>query len=195
MSLVQRSAEWSWRAVLVAVALSGAACMAVTHAEAAAGVSKAHAADRTGAVPARKPQFGIASVYARMLDGRTTASGEPHDSDDFTAAHRTLPLGSEVRVTNLSNHRSTVVRINDRGPQILSRIIDLSPRAAAAIGLRARGKGITRVRVDVLKEPDPPYGAPASAGKDGPTARAKEASTPTGAPADLVADALTPPMP
>jgi rare lipoprotein A len=112
-------------------------------------------AKHSAPAPRHRAQFGIASVYARTLDGRTTASGETHESDEFTAAHRTLPLGTTVRVTNLSNHRSTVVRINDRGPQVKSRIIDLSPRAAAAIGLRAHGKGVTRVRVDVVAEPPP----------------------------------------
>ncbi|MDQ6618185.1 MAG: septal ring lytic transglycosylase RlpA family protein [Pseudomonadota bacterium] len=105
------------------------------------------------AAKARSPQFGTASVYARMLEGHTTASGEKHEGSDLTAAHRTLPLGTEVRVTNLSNHRAVVVRINDRGPQVTSRIIDLSPAAAAQIGLRSRGKGLARVRLDVMTLP------------------------------------------
>lgn len=105
-----------------------------------------------GAPTARRHETGIASIYAKMLDGRETASGEAHASDELTAAHRTLPLGTEVRVTNLANHRAVVVRINDRGPAVKGRIIDLSPRAAAAIGLRAKGKGITRVRLDVVRE-------------------------------------------
>ncbi len=100
------------------------------------------------------PQTGIASVYAKMLHGGATASGERHDSNDYVAAHRTLPLGSSVRVTNLANHRWVIVRINDRGPQSKSRIIDLSPTAAAAIGLHARGRGLARVRLDVLPRSD-----------------------------------------
>ncbi|HZQ61078.1 MAG TPA: septal ring lytic transglycosylase RlpA family protein [Casimicrobiaceae bacterium] len=92
----------------------------------------------------------MASVYARLLHGRKTASGEIHDGNDFTAAHRTLPLGTLVKVTNLANHRSVIVRINDRGPQPKSRIIDLSPSAGAQIGLRARGKGLARVRLEVV---------------------------------------------
>lgn len=99
-----------------------------------------------------------------MLHGHMTASGEKHDGNDFTAAHRTLPLGSRVRVTNLANHRSVVVRINDRGPQLKSRIIDLSPGAAAEIGLRSRGRGLARVRLDVLPSPSPDE--PASATSD-----------------------------
>lgn len=146
------------------VDLAGAADAKIAQAESSA----------KGSVPAprHRAQFGIASVYARMLDGKTTASGELHDSDELTAAHRTLPLGTTVRVTNLSNHRSAVVRINDRGPQVKSRIIDLSPRAAAAIGLRAHGKGVTRVRLDVLAEPPPVKEANAdtSARTEGPSA-------------------------
>lgn len=98
-------------------------------------------------------QIGVASVYAKMLHGGATASGELHDSNDYVAAHRTFPLGSNVRVTNLANHRSVIVRINDRGPQSRSRIIDLSPTAAAAIGLHARGRGLARVRLDLVPRP------------------------------------------
>lgn len=108
---------------------------------------------RHAAITHVHPQFGIASVYARMLHGRRTASGEQHDAEDYTAAHRTLPLGTLVRVTNLANHLSVVVRINDRGPRVTSRIIDLSPAAAAQIGLRAKGRGVARVRLDVIDDP------------------------------------------
>jgi len=68
----------------------------------------------------------------------------------MTAAHRTLPLGTMVRVTNLNNHRSVVVRINDRGPFSRGRIIDLSPAAARALGIR--DQGLMRVRIDVVSE-------------------------------------------
>ena len=112
----------------------------------------ARIARATLAPSARRPEIGIASVYARMLHGRETASGEAHDSEDLTAAHRTLPLGTEVRVTNLRNQRSVLVRINDRGPAVGSRIIDLSPRAAAAIGLRAKGRGLARVQIEIMPE-------------------------------------------
>jgi len=95
-------------------------------------------------------QVGTASVYARSLQGQKTASGEHHDGDDLTAAHRTLPLGTTVRVTNLANLQSVVVRVNDRGPTLKSRIIDLSPAAAKVIGLRAGGKGLAHVRVELV---------------------------------------------
>jgi rare lipoprotein A len=116
----------------------------------AASMSGARAQERKATVA----QIGIASVYAKMLHGGATASGERHDSNDYVAAHRTLRLGSSVRVTNLANHRWVIVRINDRGPQLKSRIIDLSPTAAAAIGLQARGRGLARVRLDVLPRSD-----------------------------------------
>ncbi|MEM5287801.1 septal ring lytic transglycosylase RlpA family protein [Paraburkholderia sabiae] len=80
-------------------------------------------------------QTGYASWYARKFQGRRTASGEHYDSRLLTAAHRTLPLGSYVRVTSLTTEKSIVVRINDRGPFVKGRIIDLSYAAASALGL------------------------------------------------------------
>ena len=77
---------------------------------------------------------GMASVYSLAHSGRKTASGEIHRASEMTAAHRTLAFGTQVRVTNRRNGRSVVVRINDRGPFIRSRIIDLSPAAAKALG-------------------------------------------------------------
>jgi len=88
------------------------------------------------AAPAR-PYFqqGVASVYADSLAGRLTASGEPYQLTALTAAHRSLPLGTRVLVISLSNGRSVWVRINDRGPFVQGRIIDLSRAAATQIGL------------------------------------------------------------
>ena len=82
--------------------------------------------------------------------GKRTASGERYDSNSLTAAHRTLPLGAEVRVTNLDNGKSVRVRVNDRGPHIQGRIVDLSSRAAAALGMRS---GVARVKVEILGQP------------------------------------------
>ncbi|WP_086734662.1 septal ring lytic transglycosylase RlpA family protein [Erythrobacter colymbi] len=84
---------------------------------------------------------GSASYYAAQFDGRRTASGERFDNDEMTAAHRTLPFGSRVRVTNLATGRSVVVRINDRGPFTRGRMIDVSRAAAVELGLVARGHG------------------------------------------------------
>lgn len=84
---------------------------------------------------------GSASYYAAKFNGRRTASGERFDNADMTAAHRTLPFGSLVRVTNTANGRSVVVRINDRGPFTRGRMIDVSRAAADQLGLVARGHG------------------------------------------------------
>jgi peptidoglycan lytic transglycosylase len=89
-------------------------------------------------------QSGIASVYA--YDGGRTASGERASPGALTAAHRTLPFGTMVRVTNRSSGRSVVVRINDRGPFVRGRIIDLTPAAARALGF----SGLANVEVDVV---------------------------------------------
>jgi rare lipoprotein A len=98
----------------------------------------------------RKPyQKGTASWYGRYFHGKATASGEPFDMYQFTAAHRQLPLGTFVRVTNLKNGESVVVRVNDRGPVPTTRIIDLSYGAARMIGLS--GPGLEPVRLDILE--------------------------------------------
>ncbi len=91
---------------------------------------------------------GEASYYSDELAGNATASGEPFDPSKLTAAHRTLPLGSRVRVTNETTGRSVVVRINDRGPYHERRIIDLSWAAARRIGLHRTGKA--RVKLELL---------------------------------------------
>jgi rare lipoprotein A len=88
-------------------------------------------------------QHGLASLYT----DRRTASGERFSAAAFTAAHRHWPLGCLVRCTNLHNGRWVVVRVNDRGPYIRGRIIDLTPKAAEAIGL-SRSQGICRVKIE-----------------------------------------------
>lgn len=89
---------------------------------------------------------GHASWYGPGFDGRKTASGERFSRHALTAAHKSLPLHSYVRVTNLENNESVVVKINDRGPFVRGRLIDLSQAAAQAIGLRGTGKvEITRL--------------------------------------------------
>jgi rare lipoprotein A len=102
-----------------------------------------------GKIARTKPyQIGTASWYGSYFQGRATASGEPYDMYDLTAAHPTLPLGSWVRVTNLLNGRAVVVRINDRGPIVPGRIIDLSYNTARV--LHFESKGLQRVRLDVV---------------------------------------------
>ncbi|MGD1879456.1 MAG: septal ring lytic transglycosylase RlpA family protein [Kiloniellaceae bacterium] len=92
---------------------------------------------------------GLASWYGKRFHGRLTASGEPYDMTAYTAAHQNLPFGSRVRVTNLDNGRSVVVTINDRGPFVKSRVIDLSRAAARHLGII--GDGVAEVRLDVLE--------------------------------------------
>ncbi len=94
---------------------------------------------------------GIASWYGPGFHGKLTASGEEYDMYQMTAAHKRLPLGTTVRVQSLATGRSVTVKINDRGPFIRGRIIDLS--YAAARSLRMIGKGIERIRLKVLKKP------------------------------------------
>jgi peptidoglycan lytic transglycosylase len=93
-------------------------------------------------------QFGRASWYGHALQGLPTATGEAYDMNAMTCAHRTLPLGSLVRVTNLRNHRSLVLRVNDRGPMIETRVVDLSYAAAKRLGFSHLGT--VRVRIDLV---------------------------------------------
>lgn len=109
------------------------------------GVSQATASEN---IRVAKTLSGPASWYGGKFHGRTTANGERFDMNELTAAHRSLPFGTRVRVTNERNGRSVVVRINDRGPFIGNRIIDLSRGAAAAVGMVSTG--VAPVRVDVL---------------------------------------------
>ncbi|WP_028240258.1 septal ring lytic transglycosylase RlpA family protein [Stutzerimonas azotifigens] len=106
-------------------------------------------ADREPAPAPRERHFsqeGKASFYARMHHGERTANGERHDQNALVAAHRSLPFGTQVRVTNLDNGRQVTVRINDRGPYQTGRIIDLSRAAARKLGML--DDGVVRVRIE-----------------------------------------------
>lgn len=96
---------------------------------------------------------GLASWYGGKFHGRLTANGETFDTNELTAAHKTLPFGTLVKVTHVADGRSVVVRINDRGPFVEGRIIDLSRAAADAIGLTARG--VAPVRVEIVHAVQP----------------------------------------
>ena len=95
-------------------------------------------------------ETGIASWYGPDFHAKATANGEIYDQNELTAAHKTLPMPSLVRVTNLDNGRSVVVRVNDRGPFVAGRIIDMSRRGAQLLGFE--GRGIAKVRVQILAE-------------------------------------------
>jgi rare lipoprotein A len=94
-------------------------------------------------------QIGVASWYGPGFHGRKTASGERYDQNDLTAAHRKLPLGSEVKVTNLENGRSITVEINDRGPYAKGRVLDLSKAAARELGMVENG--LAKVRIEATR--------------------------------------------
>lgn len=95
-------------------------------------------------------QVGTASWYGDYFQGKTTASGEPYDMNDLTAAHPSLPLGTRIKVTNLRNGRAVILRVNDRGPVVDGRIIDVSYGAAQILGMS--GTGVQRVRLDLAPE-------------------------------------------
>ncbi|MCG7373467.1 MULTISPECIES: septal ring lytic transglycosylase RlpA family protein [Pseudomonas] len=112
---------------------------------------KAEAVPIKEAKQAPKPfeQKGKASYYSQKFHGRETASGETFNNNTLVAAHKTLPLGSKVRVTNLENNKQVVVRITDRGPFIRGRIIDLSRAAAKRVDLVENGTGPVKIeRID-----------------------------------------------
>jgi len=110
--------------------------------------SAAKATPKTSKAAPKPFQVGSASWYGKQFHGRTTASGEDFDMFEFTAAHRTLPLGTFVKVTNLKNGKWIIVRVNDRGPYVGDRIMDLSYSAARMLNFR---DGVERVRLDLIQ--------------------------------------------
>ena len=140
-------------AVLLSVASLGAGAASGPNSSEAARVIKPtvfKAVSRQSAKATKNSPYevGTASWYGEYFQGKETASGEPFDMQALTAAHPTLPLGSFVRVTNLRNGRAVVVRINDRGPVVEGRIIDLSYNTARVLGFEERG--LQRVRLDLV---------------------------------------------
>jgi len=114
------------------------------------------AVERGPVVPGEYVEEGVASWYGDPFNGRRTSNGEIYDMHAFTAAHRTLPFGAIVRVTNLRNGKQTEVRITDRGPFVANRVIDLSLSAARAIEIV--GPGTAPVRLEMLSGPNPQLG-------------------------------------
>ncbi len=131
-------------------------------------------------------ETGIASWYGPGFHAKQTANGETYDENDLTAAHKTLPMPSLVRVTNLENGRSIVVRINDRGPFVNNRIIDMSRRGAKLLAFEQNGTA--KVRVELMKDESMLLAAKASA-KGGDTVSPPPAAAPAGA---VTAQALPP---
>lgn len=144
-----RSEQMRLRAAITLVALAGALSLA--------SCAKKHVAAGTAPqAPSqiRSSETGLASWYGHPYHGRAAADGEIYDMEKLTAAHRTLPFGTWVRVTNLGNGKTVDVRIIDRGPFVEGRIIDLSHAAAEVIG--SIGPGVAEVRMDVLSFPAVP---------------------------------------
>src|ERR1017187_5512692 len=114
------------------------------------GTVKAKTNPRTATRSRRWLQIGVASWYGSHFQGRTTSAGERFDMNQMTCAHPTLPMGTWLRVTNLKNHKTTFVRVNDRGPLLDDRIVDLSYAAARRLGL----SGVGKVRLEAVREGD-----------------------------------------
>ena len=114
-------------------------------------VPAAHATETTAKQSVPRPVIGKASYYAHHFAGKKTASGERMNPNQLTAASKTLPLGTKVQVTNLENGRTVHVTINDRGPYVRGRVIDLTPRAADALAMRHHGLA----QVEIRPEPTP----------------------------------------
>ena len=156
----------AWRNGLALAALAAVLCCAhadehepgeapeLSAAEAVLLIGRDEAADDSAD---NRPEFerGMASWYGPRFHGRRTANGEVYDMHGLTAAHPKLPFGSLVRVLNPDTGRSVDVRINDRGPHIRRRIIDLSRGAAKALGLLDAGDGIKHVVLKLLRPPPP----------------------------------------
>jgi rare lipoprotein A len=101
------------------------------------------------AQPVGYKETGLAAVYADALDGHVTASGQIYDKAKLTTAHKTLPYGTKVKVTNPKNNKSVILLVNDRGPVQAARILDISPAAASGLGFSSRG--VRKVTLEVVE--------------------------------------------
>jgi rare lipoprotein A len=136
-------------AIVLSVVSLGAAQKPISSESATNRSNVTQAAIRYKFRKAKPYEVGTASWYGEYFQGKPTASGVPYNMYDLTAAHPTLPLGSFVRVTNLRNGRSVVVKVNDRGPIVPGRIIDVSYSTARV--LRFKAQGLQRVRLDLVE--------------------------------------------
>jgi rare lipoprotein A len=147
MSAIATNSHWPIGPAILAGAVLSAICFSPGSTSAQ---PDAHQVDIQVAAPTPHRyhwhQIGRASWYGRPFQGQATASGELYNMNSMTCAHRSLPLGASVLVTNLRNHRSVLVRVNDRGPVLESRVVDLSYAAAKALGFR----GLASVRLDLV---------------------------------------------
>lgn len=182
-------------AVLLAGALTLAACASAPPAPSSSGlprsgvykVGKPYQVNGVWYYPAEDYSYsetGIASWYGPGFHQKVTANGEVYDQNELTAAHKTLPMPSLVRVTNLDNGRSLVVRINDRGPYANGRIIDMSRRGAQLLGFE--GNGTAKVRVQILAEESRAVAAAARQGTPAPILAELDGPPPKAAPRSAV---------
>jgi rare lipoprotein A len=132
-------------------ALAALGLLAIIAAIAACAEKRGPTVPAVSAEPGKRT-VGLASWYGHRHDGRSTASGERYDMHRLTAAHRTLPFGTRLRVISVENGRSVVVRVNDRGPHVAGRLIDVSYAAAKALDMV--GDGLARVELVVLPASD-----------------------------------------
>ena len=145
----------SWVTILIFLSLFFAGCSKLSEpdkkqTEAKVSLESRHSDKNYRVAKNAKAEIGYASYYANHMKGRRTASGEIYDLSKYTAAHRSLPLGTMVRVTMLQNGKSVIVKVNDRGSYVKGRVIDLSLAAAKKLGLvRA---GIAKVKVEKLEK-------------------------------------------
>jgi rare lipoprotein A (peptidoglycan hydrolase) len=146
LDLKRRSAPRTGTPLLTCLALAALVFVTLEPGEAFGGTAKKRPRHL-------KRQTGLASWYGPGFFDRRTASGERFDPGDMAAAHRTLPFGTRIRVTNLENGRRVVLRVNDRGPYKKGRVLDVTPIAAKRLGFQHIG--VARVRIDVLKWPRP----------------------------------------
>jgi rare lipoprotein A len=148
MSTIATHSHWPLGPAILAGAVLSALC--ISPGSTLAQPDSPHADNAQSMAPVARHshwhQTGRASWYGRAFQGQATASGEPFNMNSMTCAHRSLPLGATVLVTNLRNHRSVLVRVNDRGPVPETRVIDLSYAAAKILGFR----GIAPVRLDLV---------------------------------------------
>lgn len=193
-----RAIQWGLAGLLLAAALAGCAERRPPSAPHAGGVQgyykigTPYQVDSVWYYPAvdyNYDETGIASWYGPDFHGKYTANGEVYDMNDLTAAHPTLPMPSFVRVTNLENGRTITVRVNDRGPYLRGRIIDLSRRSAQLLDMI--GKGTAKVRVQILAEESRQAAVIAQQGEI-PTAERIAALVPGGIPAAERIAAATP---
>jgi rare lipoprotein A len=143
-----RRGAWTAPAVLLLVALGAWGCATARIPVPGPALGGPRVADRSPATD--RSEVGLASWYGEPHHGQPTASGEIFDMTRLTAAHRTLPLGTRLRVVNLENGRSVRVRVNDRGPYIAGRVLDLSREAARTLDMVERG--VVPVKLEIMRE-------------------------------------------